>query len=238
MRGLCKCGSFWREINPACYRLGSSRSRSSKPSSSLITDAARLPSVAAFFLIQPIVATQNRIAELQISLEDKTSTDKANKILTARLQQVRSFENARVNWLDELVSVSNKFPPAKQAMVDRFTAKTSTSTRSTEFRGQILLDVHLLNDDSLRLLETNLLTPAYTITGNGFRSDPENQDYPWTVVEHIRLLTPSVLNKSNVDKSKPNVESPKVDQESEIDGSNSKPLQTTNAPVQTKIEEL
>lgn len=194
--------------------------------------------LAAFFLIQPIVATQNRIAELQISLEDKTSTDKANKILTARLQQVRSFENARVNWLDELVSVSNKFPPAKQAMVDRFTAKTSTSTRSTEFRGQILLDVHLLNDDSLRLLETNLLTPAYTITGNGFRSDPENQDYPWTVVEHIRLLTPSVLNKSNVEKSKPNVESPKVDQESEIDGSNSKPLQTTNAPVQTKIEEL
>jgi hypothetical protein len=184
------------------------------------------------------VTTQNSIAELQITLEDKTSIDKANKILTDRLQQVRSFQNARVNWLDELVSVSNKFPPAQHAMVDRFTAKTSTSTRSTEIRGQILLDVHLFNDDSLRMLETNLLTPSYTITGNGFRSDPENEDYPWTVVEHIRLITPPLQNKSNKTKSKPDGETPKVDQESEVEESNSKPLQTTNAPVQTNVEEL
>ena len=123
-------------------------------------------------------------------------------------------------------------------MVDRFTAKTSTSTRSTEIRGQILLDVHLFNDDSLRMLETNLLTPSYTITGNGFRSDPENEDYPWTVVEQIRLLTPPLHNKSNETKSKPDGETPKVDQESEIEESNSKPLQTTNAPVQTNVEDL
>ena len=194
--------------------------------------------LVAFLLIRPIVTTQNSIAELQITLVDKTSIDEANKILTDRLQQVRSFQNARVNWLDELVSVSNKFPPAQHAMVDRFTAKTSTSTRSTEIRGQILLDVHLFNDDSLRMLETNLLTPSYTITGNGFRSDPENEDYPWTVVEQIRLLTPPLHNKSNETKSKPDGETPKVDQESEIEESNSKPLQTTNAPVQTNVEDL
>ncbi len=188
--------------------------------------------LVAFLLIRPIVTTQNSIAELQITLEDKTSIDKANKILTDRLQQVKAFQNARVNWLDELVSVSNKFPPAQHAMVDRFTAKTST------IRGQILLDVHLFNDDSLRMLETNLLTPSYTITGNGFRSDPENEDYPWTVVEHIRLITPPLQNKSNETKSKPDGETPKVDQESEVEESNSKPLQTTNAPVQTNVEEL
>ncbi|MBT4013689.1 MAG: hypothetical protein HN617_07070 [Planctomycetaceae bacterium] len=194
--------------------------------------------LAAFLLIRPIVTTQSNIAELQTSLEDKTSIDKANKTLTDRLQQVRSFENSRVNWLDELVLVSNKFPPARQAMVDRFTAKTSTSNRSTEIRGQILLDVHLLNDDSLRMLETNLLTPAYTITGNGFRSDPENVAYPWTVVEHIRLISPPLQNKNDKNKSKADGESPTVNQKSEKDQSNSKPLQTTNAPVQTKVKEL
>ncbi|MCS5630228.1 MAG: hypothetical protein NZ744_05315, partial [Pirellulaceae bacterium] len=194
--------------------------------------------LAAFLLIRPIVTTQNSIADLQTTLEDKTSIDKANKTLTDRLQQVRSFENARVNWLNELVSLSNKFPSAQQAMVDRLTAKTSTSNRSTEIRGQILLDVHLLNDDSLRMLETNLLTPSYTITGNGFRSDPENVDYPWTVVEHIRLITPPLQNINNENKSRLDGESPKVDQEGEIDESNSKPLQTTNAPVQTNVEEL
>ena len=194
--------------------------------------------LAAFFLIRPIVTTQNSIADLQTALEDKPSIDKANKTLTARLQQVRSFENARVNWLDELVSLSNKFPPAQQAMVDRFTAKTSTSNRSTDIRGQILLDIHLLNDDSLRMLETNLLTPAYTITGNGFRSDPENANYPWTVVEQIRLLTPPLQNINNQNKSKPDGESPKVDQEGGIDESKSKPMQTTNAAVQTNVEEL
>ena len=194
--------------------------------------------LAAVLLIRPIVTTQNSIANLQIALKDKTRIDKTNETLTARLQQVRSFENARVNWLDELVSLSNKFPPAQQAMVDRLTAKTSASNRSTDIRGQILLDVHLLNDDSLRMLETNLLTPAYTITGNGFRSDPENVDYPWTVVEHIRLITPPLRNINNENKSRQDGESPKVDQEGEIGESNSKPLQTTNAPVQTNVEEL
>ena len=192
----------------------------------------------AFFLIQPIIATQIRISNLETAVQDKPVIDKANKTLTDRLQQISLFDAGRINWLDELVSMSNKFPPAKEAMVDRFTAKTTTSSRTAETRGQIYMDVHLLNVESLQMLETNLLTPAYRITGNGFQQDPENVAYPWTVTERIRLITPPVENGDAEKQSSASDASPEADKKGEVDQPSPPPLQTTNAPVQTNVEEL
>jgi len=146
--------------------------------------------MAAFFLIRPITTAQNRITELQTALQDKPTNDKTNKALTDRLQQIEEFEVSRINWLDELVSISNKFPPAKQALVDRFTAKKAPSGRASETLGQMYVDVHLLNAESLQMLETNLLTPSYRITGTGVQSDKENAEYPFVVTERIQLVTP------------------------------------------------
>jgi len=169
-------------------------------------------------------------------VQDKPSKDKANKALTEHLQTVASFEKSRINWLDELVSMSNKFPPPKQAIVDRFVAKKSTSNRETETLGQIYVDVHLLNVESLQMLETNLLTPSHKITGTGFQPDPENVDYPWTVTERIRLVTPPL--DSNDIKSKPQSDGASPEATNELDQPSSQPLQTTNASVQTNVEEL
>jgi hypothetical protein len=194
--------------------------------------------LAAFFLVRPIMTAQTRIAKLQTALQDKPTKDKANKALTDRLQQIESFADSRINWLDELVSISNKFPPAKQAIVDRFTATTSTSSRPTDILGQIYVDVHLLNDESLLMLETNLLTPAYKITGTGIQPDPESVDYPWTVTERIRLVTPPAETSSTESKNNSSDLSPNGDKSDETDQPSSRPLQTTNAPVQTKVEDL
>ena len=194
--------------------------------------------LAAFLLIRPIMTAQNRIEQLQAAVQDKPSKDKANKALTDRLQQITSFEDSRINWLDELVSMSNKFPPPRQALVDRFVAKTSTSSRPTTIRGQMYVDVHLLNVESLQMLETNLLTPAHKITGTGFQPDPENVDYPWTVTEHIRLITPPLGSNDGEGNSKPSGASPEVGKENELEQPSSQPLQTTLVPVQTNVEEL
>jgi len=194
--------------------------------------------LVGFFLVRPVITLQNKIAELQTAVQDKPSKDKANKALTEHLQTIASFENSRINWLDELVSMSNKFPPPKQALVDRFVAKKSTSNRKTETLGQIYVDVHLLNVESLQMLETNLLTPSHKITGTGFQPDPENVDYPWTVTERIRLITPPLENNDGQSKTKSNGTSSESDDATEINEASSQPLQTTNAPVQTNVEEL
>jgi Tfp pilus assembly PilM family ATPase len=194
--------------------------------------------LAAVFLIKPVITTKETISQLQIAVQDKPSKDKTNKALTTRLQKVASFENSRINWLDELVSMSNKFPPAKQALVDSFTAKTSISSRNAETRGQIYVDVHLLNVESLQMLETNLLTPAYRITGTGFQPDPENSDYPFTVTERIRIITPDPETNAIENKSEASGASPELNIENKVDQANSQLLQTTNASVQLSVEEL
>ena len=195
--------------------------------------------LAAFFLIRPITTAQNRISELQTALQDKPTKDKTNKALTDRLQQLETFEASKINWLDELVSISNKFPPAEQALVDRFTAKNAPSGRgASETLGQIYVDVHLLNAESLQMLETNLLTPSYRITGTGIQSDKENAKYPFVVTERIQLVKPP--QQENNQKGDSATSDATSDREilPETDPPKSQSLQTTKAPVRTTAEEL
>jgi hypothetical protein len=82
------------------------------------------------------------------------------------------------------------------------------------------------------------LTPAYRITGTGFQPDPENSDYPFTVTERIRIITPDPETNAIENKSEASGASPELNIENKVDQANSQLLQTTNASVQLSVEEL
>ena len=188
-------------------------------------------------LAWPIITRNNEIDSLNLKLVNRDQHQKRFQLLNAQLQSINSFEEGRVNWLDELVVLSGKCLTAKQARIDRFTARTASSMRKTDMLGQIYLDVHLNNSDTLGQLESNLLSSGHLVTGTGIQPDNDNEDYPWTVTERIVIVKTTEPADTSPDSATPSDKdsTPDTDAASSEDKDR---LKTTQTSQPTLAEEL
>ena len=99
------------------------------------------------------------------------SKDSAKPITDA--QKLDDFAAGDVNWLDELVLVSQKLPPPEAAMV----SKIAMQTQPKGAGGLIKLTGHVDKSDRVSEIQENLRDKQHTVHPKGTGEDPKAPVY-------------------------------------------------------------
>jgi Tfp pilus assembly PilM family ATPase len=114
----------------------------------------------------------------------KLAKDSAKPIADAG--KLDDFAAGDVNWLDELVLVSQKLPPPEAAMV----SKIAMQTQSKGAGGLMKLTGHVDKSDRVGEIEEHLRDKQHTARGRGTGEDPNREDLPWAFEETVTVAQP------------------------------------------------
>ncbi len=107
-------------------------------------------------------AMDRKINQLKAELKSMEKNVQAARKRAADLKQVEAFSQTAVLWLEELKHVSLHFPPAKDAIVTKFSASSQSSGT-----GQISIEALVSNPRYIEQAEEALRDPAHQVFGGG-----------------------------------------------------------------------
>jgi Tfp pilus assembly PilM family ATPase len=126
--------------------------------------------------IKTLVATRTK--------KEKVAKDSAKPIKDA--ESLDAFAAGDIVLADELVRISQKFPPPEAAQISEFSAQTMPKAAGV----QIKFTGHV--DTSLRVaeLEKNLRDAQHSVIGRGTDQDLERPQLQWSIDETVNVLPP------------------------------------------------
>ncbi len=133
----------------------------------------------------------NQAAEVAESLA--TDVDSNRELLkklrgkTAVLDAVQRWQQSEINWLDELRRLSDRFPPADQAVVQRISMAPSAAARSI-----ITMSVRVQDPSIIARLEQDLRNEAHQVSSQRISQSDPNQEFS-TQFETSVIVTPPTL---------------------------------------------
>jgi Tfp pilus assembly PilM family ATPase len=129
---------------------------------------------------------QHQVGELQVQNTNLDEQVKIAQQLKLDVGLIDEFEEANINWLDQIYEFSTKLPDASEAIVD-----TASFTSLPGGGGQIALDGYVSEPDVINRMESDLRDENRQVTGSGTFFDERQQDLQWSFKERIVVLPKS-----------------------------------------------
>ncbi len=157
--------------------------------------------VAAAIMVMAVCAWGFQLSSLSGTIEEleaqSASKDRVVKEATAvaaRLIEIEKFTQGQIVWLDELARLSDtaKFPGPEKAIADSL-LMTSKATGG----GSVVMPLHITEKASNNWGPT--ITPlrddTHGIQDRGFKGDPRNRDYPWSLTQVVTITADPATQK-------------------------------------------
>jgi len=124
-----------------------------------------------------------RLSILQQESKNLDAPVKQAQQLQSEVEVIDVFAAGDVNWLDELYSLSEKFPNAAEAVVD-----TATFSSVAEGGGQIYLEGYVREPAVIEQMESRLRDKGHQVTGSGTQFDERQPELRWQFKEKVVVL--------------------------------------------------
>ena len=128
-----------------------------------------------------------RIAALQAEAQDLNQQVEIAGQLESDVREIDRFAIGDVNWLDEMYLLSERLPPAEDALV----ASASFNSIPTG-GGQILLEGFVREPGVIGDLENKLRDERRKVSGSGSQLDERRRELPWQFRETIVVAPPDL----------------------------------------------
>ena len=139
---------------------------------------------------------KSRIAELKSQSASKDRNVAEAEKINERLVEIEKFTTSQIVWLDELARLSDtsKFPGPEKAIADSLLMTSKASGG-----GNLVMPLHITESASNNWGPT--ITPlrdsTHGIQDRGFKGDPRNRDYPWSLVQVVTILVDPAAQKAS-----------------------------------------
>ncbi|MEO2023499.1 MAG: hypothetical protein ABGX05_16880 [Pirellulaceae bacterium] len=158
--------------------------------------------VAATFMLLAAGAWFYQLSNLKSQIAGlKTLSASKDRAVTeaikvgARLFEIEKFTHSQIVWLDELARLSDtsKFPGPEKAIADSL-----LMTSKAAGGGSLVMPLHITENASNNWGPT--ITPlrdsTHGIQDRGFKGDPRNRDYPWSLIQVVTILADPATQKA------------------------------------------
>jgi hypothetical protein len=164
---------------------------------------------AALAALALVAAVLHRdIRALKDQAETMAADVKNNRLLLKKLQSktvvldaVQRWEQSEINWLDELRRLSDRFPPADQAVVQRISMAPTASSR-----GLISMSVRVQDPSIVARLEEQLRDATHQVSSQRISQSDPNERFS-TQFETRLVITPPASAAIRKDTATPNTSS-------------------------------
>ncbi|HPM84814.1 MAG TPA: hypothetical protein PLF81_29115 [Candidatus Anammoximicrobium sp.] len=128
----------------------------------------------------------HRLEDLRAQSKDLEQPVKSAEKLRADVAVIDAFAAADVNWLEQLVDLSEKFPSPEDAIVDTATFSSLTDGGG----GQVFLEGYVRDPAVIEGMESRLRDAQHQVTGGGTQFDERQPELRWQFKEKIVVLPP------------------------------------------------
>jgi hypothetical protein len=128
-----------------------------------------------------------RIAQLQQQTKDLEAAETTANKTIADAELLDAWNAGDVIWLDELRNLSKKYPPAEEAIINRFVA----AGLQREAGGRYFIDCAAVSPETITKIENLLRDKRHDVQGGGGSTEDDNQQYNWVFKKMVTVTPPS-----------------------------------------------
>jgi hypothetical protein len=127
-----------------------------------------------------------QIAEANKRTESLKDAEEVAAKLVASAELLDVWNAGDVVWLDELRNLSNKYPPAEEAIVTQFVAARS----QVDPGGSYYINCAAAGPETITKIENLLRDKRHEVQGSGGSTDDNNAEMPWVFRKTVKITPP------------------------------------------------